>query len=102
MEEERSTRPVGWFYLSYADEDGFRGGVIVRAHGMATAAFEAGRRGISPAGSVMGLAIPEEHVPALSYRNRLLTLEELREFWPDMERVSVLNNEHLQNGGDGA
>jgi hypothetical protein len=81
--------PLGWWYLSYADAEGFRGGVIIEEHGFASAAMLSRILGYSPGGEVLGLPIPAEHLPAESYRNRLLTLADLGEFW-GMSKLSDL------------
>jgi hypothetical protein len=101
MEEERRTAPLGWWYLSYAGEQDFNGGVLVMAHGFAGAAFESARRGLSPGGQVRGLPVPNDHMPPAKYRNRLLTLVELREFW-DMASIGELEKERLQDDGEPA
>jgi hypothetical protein len=89
INEEQRTQPLHWLYLSYADEAGFRGGVIVMAHGFAGATFESSRRKLSPGGQVTGIDLPNEKVPPPKYRNRLLTLEDLKELW-DMESLGDL------------
>jgi hypothetical protein len=92
--EERSEciSPV-WWYLSFAGEpDGWRGGVIVLAHGFATALLEATRLKINPHGEVYGHPVPKDHIPDRRFRNRLLTKAELEEFWGPMVR--------FRSGGD--
>jgi len=87
--EEESTQPLRWWYLSYADEHNFRGGIIVEARGFATAVSYANRLMISPGGEVQGIEVPADQLPGESYRYRLLTLEELGEFW-EMKKLSEL------------
>lgn len=89
---EEASQPLGWWYLSYADEEKFRGGVIIAAHGFTGAAYMANILKFSPGGQVTGLPIPPEELPAQKYRNRLLTLAELNECW-SMERLSELEGE---------
>ena len=85
--------PLGWWYLSYADETHFCGGVIVEARGFVGATLAVRLKKISPGGQVCGLPIQPENLPAKKYRNRLLTLEELKEFWPDMEELGLLERD---------
>ena len=70
-----------WHYLSFADDTGFLGAVIVRSHGFLTAVQRATDLGINPGGEVMCQPIPRRdlcRVPA-DLRNRLLTEAEVRE-----------------------
>jgi hypothetical protein len=83
--------PMSWWYLSYAGEEGFRGGAIIQAKGFTGACYIAGSiLKISPGGEVMGLKIPPDKLPDTPYRHRLLTKAELRECWGDMETLAVL------------
>jgi hypothetical protein len=74
-----------WFWLSYASNDGFLGAVFIEAKTMADAATLAWNRGIAPAVNPQVLRITERDEKALldmtpdSFRNRLLTLEDLEE-----------------------
>lgn len=90
---EESSNPLGWWYLSYADEVGFRGGVIIDAPGFASAAMLVNVLGVSPGGEVRGVPIPTGKVPAPHYRYRLLTKEELEECWGKMVKFSELEAE---------
>ena len=76
-----SVEPLGWWWLSFTDASRpkgsqFLGVAIVEARGIAGAVTAAHRLGINPGGAVLAIAIPPEHVPALSYRNRLLSRDE--------------------------
>lgn len=76
LADERS-EPMRWWYLSYASDEGFRGGVYIEAHGPVEAAYLARHRNLSPGGQVQMILVPPEHVPEDRYRNRLLTREEI-------------------------
>lgn len=67
--------PERWFWVSFADEDGFRGACIVRAHGLVTATMETHRRGINPGGSVQTMPFPPslEHLNFTEWANILLS-----------------------------
>jgi hypothetical protein len=85
IEEEIAARGVSWFYMSYADENGFRGGCYLQAFGPATAVSRAHIERISPGGEVRIIRIPhedEDKLPPPSMRNRLLTLAELMKHEP--------------------
>lgn len=78
---------MSWFYLSYAGDNGFRGGVYLRAYGPVSAARRANIDGISPGGEVRMVGPldpdnPDVHLPPPEYRDRLLTLEELKSLSP--------------------
>lgn len=73
-----------WWWLSFADPalpEGkqFKGVVIVRGRGIATATLVASSLGINPGGEVQGYELIEEP-PDYSYTNRLLTRHDARAF----------------------
>lgn len=74
-------------YLSYAGEDGFRGGVVVEGDNIIDAAKEARRLGISPGGEVLWLPVPDHMQPPESFRNRLLSVEDLQAMDPEHKAV---------------
>lgn len=80
---EDGKNPLSWWFLSYADDDGFRGGVIIQAHGQTEAVYLSSHRGISPGGEIRIIPIPDEFLPPDEYRNRLLTRPELNTFWQE-------------------
>ena len=57
---EESRRALGWFYLSFAAEDGFLGAIIVWAHGILTAVERASDLGMNPGGDVLCCPIPRQ------------------------------------------
>ena len=63
-----------WWWLSFADDDGFRGLVILEAPGFIAAVEKSRELGINPGGQVRGLEIPPHgmHLFPEKYRNRLL------------------------------
>jgi hypothetical protein len=98
VNDEIRTKPARWMYLSYAGELGFNGGIIIEAHGMASAVARARALNISPGGQVLGFDIPEATVlPPPEFRNRLLTKAELESFWDDMKTLGELEAE--ENNG---
>lgn len=80
-------RDHGWFYLSFANDDSFLGGVIVQADEMMLAHTQVGLLGINPGGSVIGHPIPKDHHVPEHLRNRLLTKAEVLEVFPDARRL---------------
>jgi len=90
---EETDKPMGWWYLSYAGEGGFRGGAVIEARGFTGAAYVANILKISPGGQVMGAPIPSDQVPGEEYRHRLLTKDELNKVWGDMETLGELEAE---------
>ncbi|SRR5579875_4219716 len=76
-----SKQPLGWYYLSFANEFRFLGAAIVWARGLHTAVERARQLGIHPGGQVACWSIPKEdvhRVPA-DMRNRLLSEAEVIE-----------------------
>jgi hypothetical protein len=78
---EESTQPERYIYLSFAQGKLFLGGVITKAKGFMHAIAKTKKLQINPGGEVAGLPIPEDEVPDAKYLDRLLTKEELNEFW---------------------
>jgi hypothetical protein len=77
---EESTEPLCWFYCSFADDDGFRGAIFMKAKGITHFVREATRLGINPGGQVMGVKLADtDALPAEKYRNRLLDKKNLEE-----------------------
>ena len=67
------------FWLSYADDAGFRGAVIIDGADFLGACAESRRRGLSPGGQVAGVALDfgiAELIPA-EHRNRRLDRREV-------------------------
>lgn len=64
----------GWWWLSFAGEEGFRGVAVVFADSFLRAVVLTKRLQINPGGEVMGR--PLERPPAPRYRNRLLSRDE--------------------------
>jgi hypothetical protein len=89
QERKAANGKTGFWYLSYADEDQFRGGVIVRAFGFVHACQRARDLQINPGGQIQGVPCPPEQVPPPKYQDRLLSLAELKEFW-NMVKFSEL------------
>jgi hypothetical protein len=79
-------KPLWW--LSYADNGGFRGLVVTRAESFLSACMTAHRLRISPGGQVQGIRIDQDdewRIPE-SYRNRLLTAEEAKKLAEDEDK----------------
>jgi hypothetical protein len=84
--EKEYDSPEKWHYLSFADEHGFLGGVIIKAHGITDAVMKTHRLGINPGGSVMSWLITDEKMlPNETFRNRLLSREEVDNMRPDTQ-----------------
>jgi len=79
LHDQEMSAPLAWYWLSFADDDGFRGVAIVQARGVTTAIAKTHHLKINPGGQVMCIEIQPEHVPAPEYRERLLSREQLAE-----------------------
>jgi hypothetical protein len=78
---EEHRHAARWHYLSFADDTGFLGGVIVRSYGFLTSIQRATELGINPGGEVMSTPIPRKdlwRVPT-DLRNRLLSADEVQD-----------------------
>lgn len=69
---EEAQQTQAWWWLSFADEDGFRGVVIVRACGLLHAVRTANKLEINPGGEVLGYPLPDNFVPAAGDHDVLL------------------------------
>lgn len=83
-----------WWYLSFADGK-FLGAVIIRGADLEHAIKEAWRLKLNPGGEVLGMPILEAGglVPEEKYRLRLLTLADIKEFWPDAKSIKEFEDE---------
>ena len=96
---EEGKKPLRWWYLSYAAEEGFRGGVYIQAHGPTEATYLSRHRHLSPGGEVLILMVPAEHLPEEKYRNRLLTKDEVQAANPDERCGTIKELEAEENNG---
>ena len=73
-----------WFYLSFADESGFLGGVILQADNFFSAVVGASGRGINPGGEVLGCELAGMSIlDKPQSLNRLLCKEEVLDYFAD-------------------
>lgn len=97
---EEAKNPLGSWYLSYAKESGFCGGVYIEAHGPTEAAYLSNKRGYSPGGELLTIGpLPPDKCPDRKYFNRLLTKEEIRAANPDDEWKEIAEFEAEENNG---
>ena len=98
IEEERKQTKgeTSFWYLSYAGETKFNGGVIVRAYGFVHACHRARDLGINPGGEIRGFPVPSGHAPPAKYLDKCLSKVELEEFWGKMSTESEWEEEHGQ------
>lgn len=88
----------GIYYLSFATDEGFQGGVFIEAHGIITALDKANDLGIAPEGEVMcwgPIAPPEEQ-----WLNRLLTEEEVESCQPQDPSINDIADEQKARAED--
>ena len=70
-------QPLRWFYISFADDDSFRGAVIVKAPGEAHAIQASHRLGINPGGQAAIFKVPDGAPVPPAAVNRLLSKRDL-------------------------
>jgi hypothetical protein len=75
--------PSGWWYLSFADDERFRGACVVEASDFLSAVMVTHVHRINPGGQVLGGEIPPDRIPAERFRNRLLSKADVTEMEPD-------------------
>jgi len=98
-----AAQPIRWFYCSFFDTEKFRGGVFVQARGLLDCTIRTKELNANPGGELLAIPIPaeEEHnMPPESFRNRLLTKEELESFGPivRMDVVTVEESAYEERG----
>ena len=81
---EESQQPERWWWLSFAGEKGFLGGILTRAQGFASAITKTHLLGINPGGECQGAEIPDEVIESSPYghanfADRLLSKREIEE-----------------------
>ena len=74
---EEMKNPLRWWYLSFADEQAFRGAVLIQAKGPTTALKRCHDLKLSPRGQVYIVDIPEDKLPDEQWTYRVLGIEEL-------------------------
>lgn len=74
---EEATQPETWWFLSFASDEAFLGGCVIKARGIATAIRRAHALGINPGGQVMAVQGPACDQPPGLPIDRLLSREEL-------------------------
>ncbi len=80
----RTELPTKMFWLSFADDNGFRGAVIVHANDFLEAVMEANLHSINPHGECQGVEIPVGHVIPDKWKYRLLDRAECERFDAEM------------------
>ena len=82
---EEAHHPFGWWWLSFAGEEGFRGAVLTRARGFISAIERTHLLGINPGGEVRGVEVPEEAMRSADgiqhaqHADRLLSRKDIEE-----------------------
>jgi hypothetical protein len=83
---------LDWYYLSYANDERFLGGVMIHAFGPADAVAQSGARSLIPIPrcSVMVMRKPsDEPAPPPEMVNRLLSEAEIRAFFGNDDVASL-------------
>src|SRR6185312_13678952 len=82
--EEKSAGQKGWYFMTFMEHGEHLGAAIVEAYGPVDALLTASDKNADPGrGRVVMTTVAAEHLPAESYRNRLLTKAEVASFWPE-------------------
>ena len=81
-------RPATAYWLSFADDDGFRGAVIIHATEFIEAVMQATLHNINPHGECQGLEIPAAAAATIPehWKYRLLSRAECEAFDKEMEK----------------
>lgn len=81
--------PVRMIYMSFADDNGFLGGIFTRSKGLAHAMKETHEKGINPGGEIQSTIVPsfaEKDVPEHAI-DRLLSKQEMTELFGSLIRL---------------
>ena len=94
---EEATQPEAWWWLSFADDDGFRGAVLTRARGFTSAVQKTHDLGINPGGECRGWDLPDdviaEHPGPTRYADRLLSKQDIDEKFGGAVRLSDIEKD---------
>jgi hypothetical protein len=94
--EEEKKRPKAWWYLSFSKNTGdpttgkWLGANVLFDHGVVHAIQQSHRLGINPGGQFLGTKIPPDLIPPPEFRNRLLSEEDKRSMWKDVQIIEVM------------
>jgi hypothetical protein len=89
---------LSWYYLSFADDEKFRGGVIIEGFSDLDAVSRSHMCGLNPGGEVMMIPVPNVYIPPEKFRNRLLSKDDVFEMWPDAARLGDIEDEESARG----
>lgn len=101
MKKQKTKRkPIPYLWMSYADDNGFRGVVIVRARDIVEGVIIAHRLQINPGGQVRAHHCPEDfHVPETAV-GRLLDRQDLQRLFPEAGIKSLREHEEDMRNED--
>lgn len=74
---EESTKEPQWWWLSFADNRGWLGGICVFASGITSAVLRTHQLGINPGGECRATPLPPGTVPSEDWQERLLSRADL-------------------------
>lgn len=83
---EESEQSMRWFYLSFADDNGFLGAIYIEARGFVSAVEMTKFLGINPGGEVMGVEVPVEYLPPEDKREILLSKEDMEKCFGKLQK----------------
>lgn len=85
----RTERPGCAWWLSFADDEGFRGALIIHANDFREAVMEANLRGLNPHGECKGLEVPAAMAALIpeEWKYRLLSRNDCEQFDKEMEAI---------------
>lgn len=81
---EETDQPLQWFWLSFADKEGFKGVIVIQAQGIMTALFKCSAMNINPGGQVQSISIPTGQYIPNEAKNRLLSLAEIKQYFGEI------------------
>ena len=86
-ELSRTERPAKMWWLSFADDTGFKGAVIVHANDFVEALFQANLHQCNPHGECQGMPVPEGREIPEKWKYRILTRAECEQFDREMSSL---------------
>lgn len=98
---QRGERPATAFWLSFADDDGFRGALIVHATEFIEAVMQTNLRGVNPGGECVGVKISAEDAAQIPerWKMRRLSREDCARFDAELSLGGLVFARRAGEGG---
>lgn len=79
LKEDSENDLLHWWWLSFADESGFKGALVIKARGFTEALLIANLTNLNPQGEVKGAELPIDAVIPEEWKNKLISKAEIEQ-----------------------